>query len=76
MYSPRIYAELIPDLYRIAKVKEISMVKLVNTILSEAIGNIKGKERILKVTKNNEKREDYGINDQRIRKEISKTGRY
>ena len=48
MYSPKIKEELIPDLYRIAKAKSISMVKLVNMIISAGIENIKVEKQIVK----------------------------
>ena len=48
MYNPKIYEELIPDLYRIAKAKGIKMTHLVNMILSEGIANIKVEKQIIK----------------------------
>jgi len=35
MYSPRIYPEFIPALYRLAKARKTPMTKLVNTIIRE-----------------------------------------
>ena len=41
MYSPKIKDELIPNLYRIAKAKKVSMAKLVNDIVADAIRNVR-----------------------------------
>ena len=41
MYSPKISKDLIPNLYKIAKAKNVSMAKLVNDIVSDAIRNIR-----------------------------------
>ena len=41
MYSPKISEELIPDIYRIAKAKGISMTKYVNGLIYQAIKDIK-----------------------------------
>ena len=41
MYSPKISEHLIPNLYKIAKAKKVSMTKLVNNIVSDAIRNVR-----------------------------------
>jgi hypothetical protein len=41
VYSPRIKDELIPNLYRIAKSKGIPMTELVNSLIADAIRNIR-----------------------------------
>jgi len=38
MYSPKIAGDLIPVLYRKAKIKGVPMTKLVNQILGDALG--------------------------------------
>lgn len=48
MYSPKISDELVPNLYKIVKAKGIAMTELVNTIISEAIKNIKIETHIIK----------------------------
>ena len=40
VYSPKIYEDLISDLYKIAKAKKIPMTKLVNDIIADAIRGI------------------------------------
>ena len=41
MYAPKIDEKLIPSLYRIAKAKGIHMTSLINSIIADAIKNIK-----------------------------------
>ena len=48
MYSPKLSEELVPVLYRIAKARKITMVKLVNDIVFEAVRNIKVGTEIVK----------------------------
>ena len=48
MYSPKLSEELVPVLYRIAKARKITMVKLVNDIVFEAVRNIKVETEIVK----------------------------
>jgi hypothetical protein len=45
MYSPKISAELIPDLYRMAKAEGTKMTKLVNRMLEAEIKKRKRKEK-------------------------------
>ena len=47
MYSPRIKEDLIPDLYRLAKKKDVPMTQVVDEILRDAING--------KVNRNKEK---------------------
>ncbi len=44
MYSPRIDEDLIPPLYRLAKVRRIPMTRLVSEILNEALRNVHGEQ--------------------------------
>ena len=41
MYSPKIDEKLVPGLYRIAKAKGIHMTSLINSIIADAIKDIK-----------------------------------
>ena len=47
MYSPKIKDELIPNLYKIAKAKKVSMAKLVNDIVADAIRNVRVEVRMV-----------------------------
>jgi phosphopantetheine adenylyltransferase len=47
VYSPKLSEELVPVLYRIAQAKKITMVKLVNDIVSEAVRDIKVEAQIV-----------------------------
>jgi len=44
MYSPKIKEELIPKIYKIAKIRGIRMTTLVNEILGEALRKMEAKE--------------------------------
>jgi len=44
MYSPKIKEELIPKIYKIAKIRGIRMTALVNEILGEALKKMEAKE--------------------------------
>ena len=48
MYSPELSEELVPVLYRIAKARKITMVKLVNDIVSEALKNIRVEVQVVR----------------------------
>ena len=48
MYSPKISEELVHNLYRIAKAKKVSMARLVNDIVWEAIKDIKVETQIVR----------------------------
>ena len=48
MYSPKLSEELVPVLYRIAKARKITMVKLVNDIVSEALKNIRVEVQVVR----------------------------
>lgn len=50
MYSPKLSEELVPVLYRIAKARKITMVKLVNDIVSEALKNIRVEVQVVRET--------------------------
>ena len=41
MYSPKIDEKLVPGLYQIAKARGIHMTSLINSIIADAIKNIK-----------------------------------
>jgi len=47
VYSPKIKDELIPNLYKIAKAKKMSMAKLVNDIVADAIRNVRVEVRMV-----------------------------
>lgn len=44
MYSPKISEKLIPEIYRIAKAKGVSMVSYVNDLIYQSIKDIKVQE--------------------------------
>lgn len=44
MYSPKIKEELIPKIYKIAKIRGIRMTTLVNEILAKALNKMEAKE--------------------------------
>jgi len=46
MYSPRIKEDLIPKLYQKAKVEGISMAKLVDQIIRNALNGKRSKKRV------------------------------
>ena len=47
MYSPKISEDLIPNLYKIAKAKKVSMTKLVNDIVSDAIREVRVEVKVV-----------------------------
>ena len=44
MYSPKIDEALIPQLYRLRRVKKIPMTRLVNQIIADALPNLENQE--------------------------------
>ena len=64
MYSPKLSEELIPDLYKIAKAKKITMVKLVNDIVSEALKSIQVEVQVVR-EKTEVEREVYLIKEEK-----------
>ena len=63
MYSPKLSEELVPVLYRIAKARNITMVKLVNDIVSEALKNIRVEVQVVR-EKTEVEREFYLIKEE------------
>jgi len=45
MYSPKIREDLIPKLYQVAKGEGVSMAKLVDQIIRNALGNGRNKKK-------------------------------
>jgi len=68
LYSPKLNEELVPVLYRIAKAKKITMVKLVNDIVSEALKSIRVEVQVIRETVETS-REVFVIADKPIAKE-------
>jgi hypothetical protein len=68
VYSPKLREELVPVLYRIAKAKKITMVKLVNDIVSEALKSIRVEVQVVRETVETS-REVFVIADKSITKE-------
>jgi hypothetical protein len=68
VYSPKLNEELVPVLYRIAKAKKITMVKLVNDIVSEALKSIRVEVQVIRETVETS-REVFVIADKPIAKE-------
>ncbi|MFH2068425.1 MAG: hypothetical protein ABII89_03055 [Candidatus Omnitrophota bacterium] len=46
MYSPKLSEELVKNLYKIAQAKKVSMAKLVNDIVADAIRDIRVEVRL------------------------------
>jgi len=63
VYSPKLSEELVPVLYRIAKARNITMVKLVNDIVSEALKNIRVEVQVVR-EKTEVEREFYLIKEE------------
>ena len=47
MYSPKIDEKLVPGLYRIAKARGIHMTSLINSIIADAIKDIKVESKMV-----------------------------
>jgi len=48
LYSPKLSEELVRNLYRIARAKKVSMAKLVNDIVADAIKDIRVEAQVIR----------------------------